>query len=100
MKLEDLIRKTSKEQNPRPNYLRLLRVENKVEAYERKKEEQQKPVPDRRPRKQDCSRSAFFKEKLQRAERAATDSSPAEEYSRTTTPFEQIEKEIICNSVE
>ena len=38
MKLEDLIRKTSKEDNPRPNYFRLMRAENKVEAYERKME--------------------------------------------------------------
>lgn len=37
VKLQDLIRKTSKEENPRPNYERLMRHESKVEAYKRMK---------------------------------------------------------------
>jgi len=35
MKLEELIRQTSKEENPAPNYNRLLCSENKVEKFRR-----------------------------------------------------------------
>ena len=35
MKLEELIRKTSKEENPAPNYQRLLREESKVDKFRR-----------------------------------------------------------------
>ena len=39
MKLEELIRKTSKEENPAPNYQRLLREESKVDKFRRQKQE-------------------------------------------------------------
>ena len=39
MRLEDVIRNSSKEENPAPNFTRLMRKENKAEAYERKKKE-------------------------------------------------------------
>lgn len=85
MKLEDLIRKTSKEENPRPNYFRLMRAENKVEAFERKMEEVQKYVPDRHPRKLDYSKTAYFKQKLRGDD---ADIYLDEERMRETTPFE------------
>ena len=39
MKLEDIIRDSSKEENPTPDFSRLMRQENKVDEYRRKKKE-------------------------------------------------------------
>ena len=36
-RLEDLLRSSSKEQNPKPNYDRLLCAENKVQKFQRLK---------------------------------------------------------------
>ena len=44
MKLENILRATSREENPEPKYNLLLRTENKVERFERMKKEA-KEVP-------------------------------------------------------
>ena len=48
MKLEDLLRHTSKEENPVPNYRQLMRTENKAEEFERERKEKElkKPFED------------------------------------------------------
>ena len=51
MKLEKLIRSTSREQNPRPNYNRILRPETETEQFEREKNESELQMDDDRAEK-------------------------------------------------
>ena len=80
MKLDELIRKTSREENPKPNYNRLLRGETEVESFSRKKE-----------LSKGRSTRSFNVQKLLKSKKQV------EEVKR---PIKEVEREIISTTVE